>query len=121
VADRARGFEMKIAAYDPFLDAAAAPQARRRASLARDLLAGCGRESPSTRRSPKESRNLLNRERIASMKKGASRRGAAGAVALRLVLPAVMLITGLASVAVCANRAFARRRTISSTGVCDGV
>lgn len=70
VADRARGFEMKIAAYDPFLDAAAARKLDVELLPLDDLLA---RADVITFHTPltKESRNLLNRERIARMKKGA--------------------------------------------------
>ncbi|HSU81489.1 MAG TPA: phosphoglycerate dehydrogenase [Thermoanaerobaculia bacterium] len=70
VADRARGFEMKIAAYDPFLDAAAARKLDVELLPLDDLLA---RADMITFHTPltKESRNLLNRERIAKMKKGA--------------------------------------------------
>ncbi len=70
VADRARGFEMKIAAYDPFLDAAAARKLDVELLPLDDLLA---RADVITFHTPltKESRNLLNRERIAKMKKGA--------------------------------------------------
>ena len=70
VADRARGFEMKILAYDPFLDAAAARKLDVELLPLDDLLA---RADAITFHTPltKESRNLLNRERIARMKKGA--------------------------------------------------
>lgn len=70
VADRARGFEMKIVAYDPFLDAAAARKLDVELLPLDDLLA---RADVITFHTPltKESRNLLNRERIAGMKKGA--------------------------------------------------
>ncbi|MFL6234947.1 MAG: phosphoglycerate dehydrogenase [Thermoanaerobaculia bacterium] len=70
VADRARGFEMKITAYDPFLDAAAARKLDVELLPLDDLLA---RADVITFHTPltKESRNLLNRERIAKMKKGA--------------------------------------------------
>jgi len=70
VADRARGFEMKILAYDPFLDAAAARKLDVELLPLDDLLA---RADVITFHTPltKESRNLLNRERIARMKKGA--------------------------------------------------
>ena len=70
VADRARGFDMKIVAYDPFLDAAAARRLQVELLPLDDLLA---RSDVITFHTPltKESRNLLNRERIARMKKGA--------------------------------------------------
>ncbi|HEY4589738.1 MAG TPA: phosphoglycerate dehydrogenase [Thermoanaerobaculia bacterium] len=70
VADRARGFEMKILAYDPFLDTAAARKLDVELLPLDDLLA---RADAITFHTPltKESRNLLNRERIARMKKGA--------------------------------------------------
>ncbi len=70
VADRARGFEMKVVAYDPFLDAAAARKLDIELLSLEDLLA---RADVITFHTPltKESRNLLNRERIATMKKGA--------------------------------------------------
>src|SRR4051812_7501821 len=70
VADRARGFEMKILAYDPFLDAAAARRLEVELLPLDDLLA---RADAITFHTPptKESRNLPNRERIARMKKGA--------------------------------------------------
>ncbi|HET9209645.1 MAG TPA: phosphoglycerate dehydrogenase [Thermoanaerobaculia bacterium] len=70
VAERARGFEMKIAAYDPFLDAATARKLDVELLPLDDLLA---RADAITFHTPltKESRNLLNRERIARMKKGA--------------------------------------------------
>src|SRR3954462_4369086 len=70
VADRARGFDMKVAAYDPFLDAAAARRMEVELLPLDDLLE---RADAITFHTPltKESRNLLNRERIARMKKGA--------------------------------------------------
>jgi D-3-phosphoglycerate dehydrogenase len=70
VADRARGFEMKVVAYDPFLDAAAARKLDVELLSLDDLLS---RSDVITFHTPltKESRNLLNRERIARMKKGA--------------------------------------------------
>ncbi|HEY2290147.1 MAG TPA: phosphoglycerate dehydrogenase [Thermoanaerobaculia bacterium] len=70
VAERARGFEMKILAYDPFLDAVAARKLDVELLPLDDLLA---RADAITFHTPltKESRNLLNRERIARMKKGA--------------------------------------------------
>jgi D-3-phosphoglycerate dehydrogenase len=70
VADRARAFEMKIAAYDPFLDEAAARKLGVELLPLDGLLA---RADMITFHAPltKESRNLLNRERIARMKKGA--------------------------------------------------
>lgn len=70
VADRARGFEMKVVAYDPFLDATVARKLDVELLPLDDLLA---RADVITFHTPltKESRNLLNRERIAKMKKGA--------------------------------------------------
>jgi len=70
VADRARGFEMKIVAYDPFLDAAAARKLDVELLGIDDLLA---RADVITFHTPltKETRNILNRERLAKMKKGA--------------------------------------------------
>jgi D-3-phosphoglycerate dehydrogenase len=70
VADRARGFEMKVVAHDPFLDAAAAGKLGVELLPLDDLLA---RADVITFHTPltRESRNLLNRERIARMKKGA--------------------------------------------------
>src|SRR3954451_24912205 len=70
VADRARGFEMKILAYDPFLDAAAARKLEVELLPLDDLLA---RADAITFHTPltKESRNLLDGERLAKMKKGA--------------------------------------------------
>jgi D-3-phosphoglycerate dehydrogenase len=69
VADRARAFEMKVVAYDPFLDATARKLDVELLPLD-DLLA---RADMITFHTPltKESRNLLNRERIARMRKGA--------------------------------------------------
>ncbi len=70
VADRARAFEMKIVAYDPLLDDAAARRLNVELLPLDDLLA---RADVITFHAPltKESRNLLSRERIATMKKGA--------------------------------------------------
>jgi D-3-phosphoglycerate dehydrogenase len=70
VADRARGFEMKIVAYDPFLDAAAAGRLKVELLPVDDLLA---RADVITFHTPltKETRNLLNGERLAKMKQGA--------------------------------------------------
>ncbi|HEY0514449.1 MAG TPA: phosphoglycerate dehydrogenase [Thermoanaerobaculia bacterium] len=70
VADRARAFGMKITAYDPFLDAVAARKLEVELLPLDDLLAQADVitfHTPLT----KESRNLLNRERLARMKKGA--------------------------------------------------
>ncbi|HYG62086.1 MAG TPA: phosphoglycerate dehydrogenase [Thermoanaerobaculia bacterium] len=70
VAARARGFEMKVVAYDPFLD----PEVARRLEVAllpvEDLLRQADVvtiHTPLTR----ETRNLLSRERLALMKPGA--------------------------------------------------
>jgi D-3-phosphoglycerate dehydrogenase / 2-oxoglutarate reductase len=70
VADRARGFEMKILAYDPFLDAAAARRLEVELLPLDDLLA---RADVVTLHVPMtdETRNLLNAEKLAKMKKGA--------------------------------------------------
>jgi D-3-phosphoglycerate dehydrogenase len=70
VADRARAFEMKIVAYDPLLDAAAARKLDVELLSIDDLLA---RADVITFHTPltKDSKNLLNRERLARMKKGA--------------------------------------------------
>jgi D-3-phosphoglycerate dehydrogenase len=70
VAERARGFDMKVAAYDPFLDAAAARRMEVELLPLDDLLAGADVITFHTPLTP-ETRNLLNRERIARMKKGA--------------------------------------------------
>src|SRR5215213_6745553 len=69
VADRARGFEMKIAAYDPFLDAAAARRMEVDLLPLEELLAVSDVVTlhvPLT----DQTRNLLNRESLAKMKKG---------------------------------------------------
>src|SRR5215210_5794212 len=70
VADRARGFEMKIVAYDPFLDAAAARRLEVELLPLEDLLS---RSDMVTLHVPMtdQTRNLLNRETMAKMKKGA--------------------------------------------------
>ncbi|HEX9943344.1 MAG TPA: phosphoglycerate dehydrogenase [Thermoanaerobaculia bacterium] len=70
VADRSRGFEMKIAAYDPFLDAAAARRMEVELLSLDELLA---RADVVTLHVPltEQTRNLLNRENLAKMKKGA--------------------------------------------------
>jgi D-3-phosphoglycerate dehydrogenase len=70
VADRARGFEMKIVAYDPFLDAAAARRLEVELLSLDELL---GRSDMVTLHVPMtdQTRNLLNRETLAKMKKGA--------------------------------------------------
>jgi D-3-phosphoglycerate dehydrogenase len=70
VAERARGFDMKVAAYDPFLDAAAARRMEVELLPLDDLLARADVITFHTPLTP-ETRNLLNRERIAGMKKGA--------------------------------------------------
>ena len=70
VADRARGFEMKVIAYDPFLDAAAARKLEVELLPLDDLLR---RADAITLHVPMtdQTRNLLNRERLAILKKGA--------------------------------------------------
>lgn len=70
VADRARGFEMKIVAYDPFLDAAAARRLEVELLPLEELLS---RSDMVTLHVPMtdQTRNLLNRETMAKMKKGA--------------------------------------------------
>jgi D-3-phosphoglycerate dehydrogenase len=70
VADRARGFEMKIVAYDPFLDAAAARKLGVDLLPLDELLAEADVVTlhvPLT----DQTRNLLDRDRLAKMKKGA--------------------------------------------------
>ncbi|HYO16383.1 MAG TPA: phosphoglycerate dehydrogenase [Thermoanaerobaculia bacterium] len=70
VADRARGFEMKIVAYDPFLDATAARKLEVELCSLDDLLAEADMVTlhvPLT----DQTRNLLDRDRLAKMKKGA--------------------------------------------------
>ncbi len=70
VADRARGFEMKILAYDPFLDAAAARRLEVELLSLDDLLA---RADMVTLHVPftEQTKNLLDGERLGKMKKGA--------------------------------------------------
>src|SRR5262245_15395183 len=70
VADRARGFEMQIVAYDPFLDAAAARKMQVELLPLDELLA---RADVVTLHTPlsAETRNLINRGRLALMKPGA--------------------------------------------------
>ncbi|MEA2560574.1 MAG: D-3-phosphoglycerate dehydrogenase / 2-oxoglutarate reductase [Acidobacteriota bacterium] len=70
VADRARGFEMQIAAYDPFLDAAAARKMQVELLSLDELLARADVVTLHTPFTP-ETRNLINRERLARMKPGA--------------------------------------------------
>ena len=70
VAERARGFDMKILAYDPFLDAAAARRMEIELLPLDDLLSRADAITFHTPLTP-ETRNLLNGERIARMKKGA--------------------------------------------------
>src|SRR5215218_407799 len=70
VADRARGFEMQIAAYDPFLDAAAARKMEVELLPLDELLARADVVTLHTPFTP-ETRNLINRERLARMKPGA--------------------------------------------------
>ena len=70
VADRARGFEMKIVAFDPFLDAAAARRLEVELLPLEELLAVSDVVTlhvPLT----DQTRNLLNHESLAKMKKGA--------------------------------------------------
>jgi D-3-phosphoglycerate dehydrogenase len=70
VASRARAFDMQVLAYDPFLDAAAARRLEVELVALEDLL----RQSDViTFHTPltEQTRNLLNRERIGLMKKGA--------------------------------------------------
>jgi D-3-phosphoglycerate dehydrogenase len=70
VADRARGFEMKVVAYDPFLDAAAARRLEMELLPLDDLLA---RADVVTLHVPftDQTRNLIDTGRLARMKKGA--------------------------------------------------
>ena len=70
VADRARGFEMKILAYDPFLDAAAARRMEVELLPLDDLLA---RADAVTLHVPftEQTKNVIDRERLAKMKPGA--------------------------------------------------
>jgi D-3-phosphoglycerate dehydrogenase / 2-oxoglutarate reductase len=70
VADRARGFDMKIVAYDPFLDPGAARRLETELLPLEELLA---RADAVTLHVPMtdQTRNLLNRETLAKMKKGA--------------------------------------------------
>jgi D-3-phosphoglycerate dehydrogenase len=70
VADRARGFQMQIAAYDPFLDAAAARKMQVELLPLDELLASADVVTLHTPFTP-ETRNLINRERLARMKPGA--------------------------------------------------
>lgn len=70
VADRARGFEMKILAFDPFLDAAAARRLGVELLPLDELLAQADVVTlhvPFT----EQTKNLLDRERLGKMKKGA--------------------------------------------------
>jgi len=70
VASRARAFDMKVLAFDPFLDANAARRLEVELVSLEDLLR---RSDVLTFHTPltDQTRNLLNRERIATMKKGA--------------------------------------------------
>ncbi|HBL31506.1 MAG TPA: phosphoglycerate dehydrogenase [Acidobacteria bacterium] len=70
VAARARAFDMKVLAFDPFLDANAARRLEVELVSLEDLLR---RSDVLTFHTPltEQTRNLLNRERIATMKKGA--------------------------------------------------
>ncbi|HEX4964981.1 MAG TPA: phosphoglycerate dehydrogenase [Thermoanaerobaculia bacterium] len=70
VADRARGFEMKVLAYDPFLDAAAARRLGVELLALDDLLAQADVVTlhvPFT----EQTKNLLGKDRLAKMKPGA--------------------------------------------------
>ncbi len=71
VAARARGFEMEILAYDPVPRPRRRPPAGGRAAAARRAAARAPTSSPSTCRSRRETRNLLDRERLSLMKPGA--------------------------------------------------
>jgi D-3-phosphoglycerate dehydrogenase len=70
VAARARAFDMQVLAFDPFLDAAAARRLEVELVSLDDLLR---RSDAITFHTPltDQTRNLLNRESIATMKKGA--------------------------------------------------
>jgi len=70
VAARARGFEMNVVAYDPFLDAAAARKLEVELLPLEELL---GRADAITLHTPltEQTRNLLDARRLALMKKGA--------------------------------------------------
>jgi D-3-phosphoglycerate dehydrogenase len=70
VAERAKGFGMKVIAYDPFLDAATARRLEVEPAELDDLVARCDVltfHTPLTG----SNRGLLSAERIATMKKGA--------------------------------------------------
>jgi D-3-phosphoglycerate dehydrogenase len=69
VADRARGFEMKVVAYDPVADADKARERGVELLPLEDLIARADVLTFHTPLTP-ETRNLLNRERLARMKKG---------------------------------------------------
>lgn len=70
VAARARGFEMEVVAYDPFLDEQAARKLEVELLSVEDLLA---RADVVTLHTPltEQTKNLLSRERMAGMKEGA--------------------------------------------------
>lgn len=70
VADRARGFDMKVVAFDPYLDPAAARRLEVELLPLEELLA---QSDMITLHVPMtdQTRNLLNRETLAKMKKGA--------------------------------------------------
>ncbi|MCB1058168.1 MAG: phosphoglycerate dehydrogenase [Acidobacteria bacterium] len=70
VAHRARGFEMKVLAYDPFLDPAVARREEVEPVTLDELLP---RADMVTLHTPltEQTRNLLNRQRLAAMKPGA--------------------------------------------------
>jgi D-3-phosphoglycerate dehydrogenase len=70
VAARARGFEMQVVAYDPFLDADVARRMEVELLPLDDVLRRADMITLHTPYSP-ETRNLISRERLALMKKGA--------------------------------------------------
>ena len=70
VAERARGFEMEIVAYDPFLDAAAAERLGAKLMPLDELLACADAVTIHTPFS-EDTKNLFSRERLFAMKKGA--------------------------------------------------
>lgn len=70
VADRGRGFEMQIVAYDPFLDPAAAQRLGAELLSLDELLRRADVVTLHTPLTP-ETRNLISRERLALMKPGA--------------------------------------------------
>ncbi|HWM89734.1 MAG TPA: phosphoglycerate dehydrogenase [Thermoanaerobaculia bacterium] len=70
VADRARGFEMQVVAFDPFLDRAAAQRLGAELLPLDELLQRADVITLHTPFTP-ETRNLISRERLALMKPGA--------------------------------------------------